>query len=309
MLSLTDACAAHAARLAALDPLLSAPALEKADLSVQHGDSAAFGRSALIETSPDTELALFSPLREHTLTVRLAGPSRGEAFAELLDQWAAQLAAIAQPGDIDSAAAVRWPTRELAGSRAMALRGFAPLTVLAVREAGRVVSGPADIAVRRAEPTDVPVIVEFAIELLRADTPFGMLTERPAQHEIFRAEISGLLADPGALVLVACDGPDLLGYVTAQSLTGSQWLRDQTSARALRYVPALYVRPQARTRGVGRALAERVHREIDASGADVTLLHYAQPSPTSAPFWSQQGYRPLWTLWQRRPVFRNTGFS
>jgi ribosomal protein S18 acetylase RimI-like enzyme len=307
VLGLTAACAAHAARLAALDPLLDAPVLETADLSVQHRDSAAFGRSSLIETSLDTEQALFSPLREHTLTVRLAGPSRGEAFAELLDQWNAQLSASAEPGDIDCAAAVRWPARDLVGSRAMAVRGFAPLTVLAVREAGRVLSGPTDIPVRRAVPGDLPVLVDFAVELLRADTPFGMLTERPAQREIFRAEISGLLADPNALVLVAYDGLELLGYVTAQSLSGSQWLRDHTSASALRYVPALYVIPQARSRGVGRTLAEQAHREIDASGAAVTLLHYALPSPTSAPFWLQQGYRPLWMLWQRRPVFRTTG--
>jgi len=34
----------------------------------------------------------------------------------------------------------------------------------------------------------------------------------------------------------------------------------------------------------------------------VTLLHYAQVNPLSAPFWSQQGYRPLWTVWETAPA-------
>jgi len=27
-------------------------------------------------------------------------------------------------------------------------------------------------------------------------------------------------------------------------------------------------------------------------------LHYSLLNPLSVPFWSQQGYRPLWTSWQ-----------
>jgi len=34
----------------------------------------------------------------------------------------------------------------------------------------------------------------------------------------------------------------------------------------------------------------------------VTLLHYEQVNPLSAPFWSQQGYRPLWITWEARPA-------
>jgi hypothetical protein len=32
------------------------------------------------------------------------------------------------------------------------------------------------------------------------------------------------------------------------------------------------------------------------------LLHYEQTNPLSAPFWSRQGYRPLWTSWESRPA-------
>jgi predicted acetyltransferase len=62
------------------------------------------------------------------------------------------------------------------------------------------------------------------------------------------------------------------------------------------------VRPAERGSGVGAAMAGALHREIDAAGVAVTLLHYAQVNPLSAPFWSQQGYRPLWTAWEARPA-------
>jgi methyl-accepting chemotaxis protein len=54
--------------------------------------------------------------------------------------------------------------------------------------------------------------------------------------------------------------------------------------------------------GIGTRLAALVHREIEAAGVVATLLHHALPNPLSTPFWSMQGYRPLWTAWEARPA-------
>jgi len=54
--------------------------------------------------------------------------------------------------------------------------------------------------------------------------------------------------------------------------------------------------------GIGAALAARFHREAAAAGVTMTLLHYTQLNPRSVPFWSQQGYRPLWTIWEAHPA-------
>jgi hypothetical protein len=56
-----------------------------------------------------------------------------------------------------------------------------------------------------------------------------------------------------------------------------------------------------RARSIGAALAAYLNAETRAAGLPVTLLHYAQVNPLSAPFWSQQGYRPPWTCWEARP--------
>jgi GNAT superfamily N-acetyltransferase len=64
----------------------------------------------------------------------------------------------------------------------------------------------------------------------------------------------------------------------------------------------MFVRPEERGGGVGAALVERAHAALDAHPVAVTLLHYAQVNPVSAPFWSRMGYRPLWTIWEARPA-------
>jgi predicted acetyltransferase len=68
------------------------------------------------------------------------------------------------------------------------------------------------------------------------------------------------------------------------------------------YVLLMGVQPGERRRGVGAALAARLHQDCAAAGVQVVLLHYALINPLSAPFWSQQGYRPLWTVWEARPA-------
>jgi GNAT superfamily N-acetyltransferase len=64
----------------------------------------------------------------------------------------------------------------------------------------------------------------------------------------------------------------------------------------------MFVGADERGGGLGAALVKRAHDELDARGISITLLHYAQMNPLSAPFWSRMGYRPLWTGWESRPA-------
>lgn len=57
-----------------------------------------------------------------------------------------------------------------------------------------------------------------------------------------------------------------------------------------------------RASGIGADLVARLDTDIRAAAVRVTLLHYEQVNPLSAPFWSQQGYRPLWLSWEARPA-------
>lgn len=77
-----------------------------------------------------------------------------------------------------------------------------------------------------------------------------------------------------------------------------------TSAAPAAYLMVGVVSAAERGRGVGEALVARAHQEFDAAGVAVTLLDYEQYNPLSVPFWSRQGYRPLWSFWEVRPAAR-----
>ena len=76
-----------------------------------------------------------------------------------------------------------------------------------------------------------------------------------------------------------------------------------TRPGATAYLQTVFVHPAQRSGGTGAALVRHVHDELDTRGIDLTLLHYAQVNPLSAPFWHRMGYRPLWSTWETRPAF------
>jgi GNAT superfamily N-acetyltransferase len=75
-----------------------------------------------------------------------------------------------------------------------------------------------------------------------------------------------------------------------------------TQLAPVAYLVLMVVLPGERASGIGADLVARLHHDVEAAGVALTLLHYEQLNPLSAPFWSQQGYRPLWTTWEARPA-------
>ena len=80
------------------------------------------------------------------------------------------------------------------------------------------------------------------------------------------------------------------------------WIAPLTRLSPVAYTVLGYVTPDERSSGIGAALAAHLHATTDPAGVAATLLHYEQLNPYAAPFWSRQGYRPLWTTWEARPA-------
>jgi GNAT superfamily N-acetyltransferase len=190
--------------------------------------------------------------------------------------------------------------------RALVEHGFAPLTVIAVRRAG--VFGPTvatpDVTVRHATKADLAACVALDLEVVRYDIPFGVLTERPSTEDGLRQNMIEMFDRDEPCVWLAEVGGRPAGIVTVDRPPHSEWIAGRTSASPTAYLGLGGVRADLRGSGIGSALVTQVHRELDAAGTAVTLLHYAVPNPRSVPFWSAQGYRPLWTSWCRRPAIR-----
>ncbi|HEY7432878.1 MAG TPA: GNAT family N-acetyltransferase [Streptosporangiaceae bacterium] len=247
--------------------------------------------------------------RRFELTTRIAGPDVAGALDGLLLQWAAHLARTPAAYDEDSAALVTWPSRDVTAATTLLRHGFTPMAVVAARGAkpaptasGDRPPAPPGVTVKRATPADVDEVVRLAAETVRYDSYFGGVMERPWTAAALRREFAGFLAAPEPWIWLAERDGANIGMLAAEPPDLAEWIAPMAGRTPVAYLLLLGVSPGERGGGVGAALTTRFHRQIESAGIAVTLLHYAQTNPLSAPFWGRQGYRPLWTSWESRPA-------
>lgn len=312
--ALRDLHRRHLARVRRLDPLLprDLPSPDPADgeqvLAGEHGDAVAAGTTRTTRHALDDPAVLWGAARQHVLQVRADGPEAHQphAWDRLLDAWDPVLHERATPGDRDEAALVRTPARDDAGARALALHGFAPLLVTAVRRAGAPLPPPTNAVrvtpLRDAREGDV---LAAAVALHAWDARYGAVTPRANAEQLAQSLVDAAYRLPPDLALVALDDDGALtGLVTVDPPSDDSWFGASTSGRS-GYLGMLWVEPGRRGAGTGAALVDAALTAAEGpGGAEVVLLDHALPSAWSTPFWHRAGFRPLWTTWQRRPVLR-----
>jgi GNAT superfamily N-acetyltransferase len=323
--------AAVTRRWRAIDPLLPAPSAPSggcgAELSVTgpDGQPTAIGFCEHWHEGPGSMKLTWGAARRFRLTAHAAGPAVAGALDELLSRWQAHLAAEPEAGADDTAATVMWPSRDIDGPLPLLRHGLAPRAVIAARPAGRATvpaaaapegpsaPGPADpagpasllrpgVRIRRAGPADIEAVVGLGMATIRFDAHFGTVIERPWSAEGLRGDASALLAEPGPWTWLAEDNGHPVAMLYAEPPAAAGWIAPMTGLSPVAYLELIYVQPDDRGQGTGPALVGQLHQEADAAGLAATLLHYEQVNPLSGPFWSRQGYRPLWTSWEARPA-------
>ena len=245
----------------------------------------------------------------------MSGPDIGGALDRLLSAWHAHLAGLPGADGEDTAAIVIWPSRDIDGVRPLLRHGFTPLAVIAARttaarpdQAGRG-GRPAGtreevpgVRIRRAGPADTDTVARLGHEVIRYDGYFGGVTDRPGTAAAMRREAAALLAGPRPWVWLAERDTAPIGLLAAERPEAAGWIAPMAGQAPVCYLTFMFTEPGERGRGVGAALCARLHADVVAAGVPVTLLHYAPANPLSVPFWSRQGYRPLWLAWEARPV-------
>ncbi|HEY5351723.1 MAG TPA: GNAT family N-acetyltransferase [Streptosporangiaceae bacterium] len=298
-------------RLAAIDPLLPAPAVPAgcgADLAVTgpDGSVAALGTCEHWAGEPGSLELTWGAARRFQLTPRMAGPDVPAALDGLLARWRDHLAAVPEAAEEDTAVVVTWPTRDIDGAQPLLQHGLAPRAVIAARGAGRrATTGPPvepGVRIRQAGPADLDEVVRLGLETVRYDAHFGTVIERPETPAALRHEVANILAAPDPWVWLAERDGASFGLLYAERPEFAGWIAPMVRAAPVAYLELMDLLPGERGRGVAAALVRELHRAADASGVEVTLLHYEQVNPLSGPFWHQQGYRPLWTSWEARPA-------
>jgi ribosomal protein S18 acetylase RimI-like enzyme len=180
------------------------------------------------------------------------------------------------------------PRREAGvGSNRTAIR--AALTLgSAQREDGAATAEatPPPVTVRRATLGDLPIIVELRIALLRenADHPvYGQLRgdARDRAYDVFGAQLH---STQEVMFLAERDG-EVVGILRCVDTPNSPLL---DPARYC-YVSSVYVRPQARRRGVLKALLRRATDWCRERGLDEMRLHNV-PGGSAGAAWSAEGF-------------------
>jgi len=245
------------------------------------------------------------------LNTRVAGPDVAGSLEELLSRWRDHLARVPEFSGEDTAAMVTWPSRDVCGAAALLRHGLTPLAVIAARASGRHparyqagLTGETarSVRVRRATADDIDAVVQLGLETIRFDARLGGVIERPDTSAALRRRAGVLLTGPEPWTWLAERDGTPVGMVCVEPPEATGWIASMTAASPVAYILLMSVMAGERGDGIGAAMAARAHREIDAAGVAVTLLHYSLPNPLAVPFWGAQAYRPLWTLWEARPA-------
>ncbi|HEY2549542.1 MAG TPA: GNAT family N-acetyltransferase [Streptosporangiaceae bacterium] len=312
-----DVIRSAADRWRRIDPLLPDPAPSassqcgaKLAVPAADGQAAALGWCSHRKVGPGAAELAWGAASQFWLTGLVAGdpgePGIGAGVDELLVRWRAHLMTEPASAGEDSQAAVRWPSRDAAGVRALLRHGLQPLTVIAARPTGRAVPdadpAPAGVRIRPAGPADAGAFTELTLEVIRFDQQFGSVLLRPDAERAERRAARRTLALPQPWTWLAERDGQAVGLLVAEPPDRARWIAAVTSQSPVAYLGTLSVLPDERGSGVGTALVARLHRELDAAGVAVTLLHHGLLNPLSAPFWNRMGYRPLWTSWEIRPA-------
>ncbi|MBD5786829.1 GNAT family N-acetyltransferase [Cellulosimicrobium terreum] len=306
---------AHVARLGALDAALAPqraldPAAGSWHAVGRPDGSSGVGVSTVTEVAADAPVATFRALREHRLRGRVAGPDVRGALGDLLDGWGSAVAGTHAEPSTDDVLAVTWPSRDVEAVSALLDRGFAPTSVLAVRQLstradGPRAPGPTGVRVRDAVPADADAVVALQLAELGYDALVGSARLRAATPSVLAAAVPGVIARPATTLLVAEVDGEPVGVVGVDDPSIASEASAALVHDRVAYVVVLHVDAAARGRGVGRLLVdaalERVGRSLDvgAGGSAAVALHHSALNPLSAPFWARSGFRPVLTSWER----------
>jgi GNAT superfamily N-acetyltransferase len=307
-----DLAAEVAGRWRAIDPLLPAGMAARTGCGARFAIVDCAGRLAATGscehwtgTSDSLDLT-WGAARRYQFFAQVADLNDRGPMDALLSTWREHLAGIGGADSEDTSAVVTWPSRDVGGVKTLLAHGLAPLAVIAARatEPGSSANPPvnADVRIRRAGPSDIDEIVPLGLEAIRFDALVSGVTVRPGTADALRRDLLVLLADDQPWVWLAEDRGVAIGMLAAERPEAARWIAPLVNLAPVAYLLLMGVSSGRRGVGVGAAMAAHLHREVEAAGVAVTLLHYAQVNPLSAPFWSQQGYRPLWTVWEAQPA-------
>lgn len=155
---------------------------------------------------------------------------------------------------------------------------------------GRVIAAPRSTLIRPAAPGDVPTLGRLGVALVRMHhdlDPRRFLASTTGDEGGYAAYLGAQLEEPRAVVLVAEREGEVVGYAYGAV--------EDVDCMALRgeagMLHDLYVLPEHRGRGLGRALLTEAIAALDALGAPRLVLSAAERNEAAQRLFASIGFR------------------
>ncbi len=158
-------------------------------------------------------------------------------------------------------------------------------------------TSPGGTGVRRGVPRDLEALVELWVAVAEHHAAIDPLfTLRPDARPRVRAMLAREMGDEDAAVFVHEDGPSLDGFCVVRIDTAPAIYEEVERAE----ITDLYVRPEARRRGVGRTLVGEAHAWVVARAVARVEVRVAAANAEGQAFWRALGFEASMDVLQRR---------
>ena len=139
------------------------------------------------------------------------------------------------------------------------------------------------------------IMDDFGDEIATMD-PQGRCIRKPGCGTEFARQMLDDASGPGGIVLVAEDNGRIVGFASGRVETRAE--RERLAVIDFRngIVPELYVSPDWRRRGVGRALLARLDQHFRGQGCQASVIEVFAPNDEARTFYRSLGYeeRDIW---------------
>lgn len=129
------------------------------------------------------------------------------------------------------------------------------------------------ISIREAIQNDLPVLLQYEQEVVKAERPFDPTIRN---SDVTYYDIDALMSNPRAIVLVACDGEKIVATGYALEKPARLYLDHETFA----YLGFMYTNPDYRGKGINGKIVSRLKEWASSVGLIEIRLHvYSENEP------------------------------
>ncbi len=151
--------------------------------------------------------------------------------------------------------------------------------------------------IRRALKEELPAISELIVRVKRLnnefDPLFAVVTDAKAKADAY---LEATLGTPDKLLLIALDGPKVVGVLRAEM---RQRLFYEPHAEG--FITEFYILPEHRRKALGNEMLQVASAELKKMGAQIVVAEVPSQNEIANRFYVKRGFRGLLNVFGKSP--------